>query len=210
MKFQTNEELGPFINLWGCFFCSILEKVEKSTGWTQHFSNENVVGIYVESMRRGWITKEEWNGTIPKDGCFVLNAPAVYNYAAQALESHLRCKGYRKTDKLYIPRAGEEEILELGRTGYNGSHFVDGTGAAHVPDWNKEIEFDPVEGGSQCAKVGFIKSKRILTVEVGIKWANYLFLSECAYSAHSVLSVSSNGSNPFVMQLSRQSIRREK
>ena len=45
MKFQTNPELGPFINHWGCFFCSILEKVEKSTGWTKHFSNANVVGV---------------------------------------------------------------------------------------------------------------------------------------------------------------------
>lgn len=166
MKFQTNPELGPFINHWGCFFCSILEKVEKSTGWTKHFSNENVVGIYVEGMKRGWITKEVWENDKPKDGCFVLDAPAVYNYAAEQLGSKWRCTKYRKVDKLYLPYAGEEEILELGRDGYYGSHFVAGTGVIHSPDWRDEIEFDPIEGGSQCAKLGFIKSKRILTVEV--------------------------------------------
>lgn len=166
MKYQTNPELGPFINHWGCFFCSILEKVEKSTGWQKHFSNANIVGIYEYGIKHGWITPEVWDGSNPKDGCFVLDAPAVYNYAAELLGSKWQCVKYHKVDKLYIPCAGEEEILELGRPGYNGSHFVAGTGAAHVPDWQKEIEFDPIEGGSQCAKVGFIKSKRILTVEV--------------------------------------------
>jgi len=166
MKFQTNEELGPFINHWGCFFCSILEKVEKATEWTQHFSNPAVVAIYVEGMKRGWITQEVWENDKPKDGCFVLDAPAVYNYAAEQLGGKWRCTGNRKVDKLYLPYAGEEEILELGRAGYNGSHFVAGTGVIHSPDWRDEIEFDPIEGGSQCAKLGFIKSKRILTVEV--------------------------------------------
>lgn len=166
MKFQTNPELGPFINHWGCFFMSDLEKVEKSTGWTKRFSNENVVGIYVYSMNAGWITKEEWKNGKPFNGCFVLDAPAIYNYAAEQLGSKWRCTGYRKADKLYIPCAGEEELLELGRDGYNGSHFVAGTGVAHAPRWQGEIEFDPIENGSQCAKLGFIKSKRILTVEV--------------------------------------------
>jgi len=166
MKFQTNPELGLFINHWGCFFCSILEKVEKSTGWQKHFSNANVVGIYTVCMNMGWITKEEWDGSTPKDGCFVLDALAVYNYAAEQFGSVWRCTKYRKMDKLYLPYAGEEELLELGRNGYNGSHFVAGTGVIHSPDWRDEIEFDPIEGGSQCAKVGFIKSKRILTVEV--------------------------------------------
>ena len=164
MKFQTNPELGPFINHWGCFFTSILEKVEKSTGWTKHFSNANVVGIYQHGMDAGWITKEEWNGSTPKDGCFVLNAPAVYNYAAEMIEAHARCTKYRKADKLYIPQYGEEEILCLGRNGYNGNHFVAGTGASHDPGWNQEIEFDPIEGGSRCAKEGFIVSKRILSI----------------------------------------------
>jgi hypothetical protein len=165
MKFQTNGELGPFLNHWGCFFNSDLAKVEKSTGWTKHFSNENVVGIYVEGMKRNWIMQEKWKDGKPYDGCFVIDAPAVYNYASEQLGSKWRCTGYRKEDKLYIPCAGEEEILELGRDGYNGSHFVAGTNKICSP-WQGEIEFDPIEGGSQCAKIGFIKSKRILTVEV--------------------------------------------
>src|SRR5574344_1219874 len=166
MKYQTNPELGPFINHWGCFLCSILEKVEKSTGWEKHFSNENIVGIYQHGINAGWITKEVWDGATPKDGCFVLDAPSVYNYAAEFLGVRARCSGYKKVDKTYIPARNEEEILCLGRAGYNGSHFVAGTGVAHVPEWQGEIEFDPIEDGSQCAKLGFIKSKRILTVEV--------------------------------------------
>ena len=165
MKFQTNPELGPFINHWGCFFCSILEKVEKSTGWQKHFSNENVVGIYVESMNRGWITKEEWDGSTPKDGCFVLDAPAVYNYAAEFLGSKFRCTKYSgRVSEKYMPKNGEEEILCLARKGYDGFHFVAGTGKECIP-WNGEIEFDPIEGGSKCARLGWIDSKRILTIE---------------------------------------------
>lgn len=164
MKYQTNPELGPFINHWGCFFCSILEKVEKSTGWYIRFLNENVVGIYSYGVQMGWITKEVLDGATPKDGCFVLDAPSVYNYAAEMIDIRSRCTGYRKADKLYIPTIGEEEILCLGRAGYNGSHFVAGTGVAHVPEWQKEIEFDPIEGGSRCAKEGFIVSKRILSI----------------------------------------------
>ena len=166
MKYQTNPELGPFINHWGCFFCSILEKVEKSTGWVLRFSNPMVVAIYAGCIERGWISKEQWKNGQPFDGCWVLDAPAVYNYAAEQLGSTWRCKSYHKADKTYIPYANQEELLELGRSGYDGSHFVAGTGVAHVPDWNKEIEFDPIEAGSQCARIGFIKSKRILTVEV--------------------------------------------
>jgi len=94
MKYQTNEELGPFINHWGCFFCSILEKVEKTTGWTKHFSNENVVGIYNEGMKLGYITPEKWEGRNPVDGCFVLDAPAIFNMAAEMLDTPFRCSGY--------------------------------------------------------------------------------------------------------------------
>jgi len=176
MKFQTNEELGLFINHWGCFFCSILEKVEKSTGWTRHFTNENIVGIYVYCMKqtslykgnntiKPWISAEKWENGKPSDGCFVWDTMSVYNYAAEQLETVWRCTGYRKVDKLYIPCASEEEILELGRNRYKGSHFVAGTNKICHP-WKNEIEFDPIEDGSQCAKTGFIKSKRILTVEV--------------------------------------------
>ena len=175
MKYQTNPELGPFINEWGCFFTSGLEKVEKSTGWTKHFSNPNVVGIYQYCMEqtfryydgtiKPWISAEEWDGSKPKNGCFIWNLPAVYNYAAEFLGSHYRCTGYKKVDKLYVPKRNEEEILCLGRDGYNGTHFVSGTGVKETP-WQGEIEFDPIEGGSQCAKKGFIESKRILTIEV--------------------------------------------
>jgi hypothetical protein len=166
MKFQTNEELGPFINHWGCFFCSILEKVEKTTGWTKHFSNENIVGIYVEGMRRGWITKEVFKNNVPDNGCFVLDAPAVFNYAAEQLSISARCTKYsgRVSDK-YIPKNGEEEILCLARKGYDGFHFVAGNSKPATP-WNGEIEFDPIEGGSNCARLGWIDSKRILTLEV--------------------------------------------
>ena len=164
MKWQTNEELGPFINHWGCFFCSILEKVEKATGYTLHFSNEMIVGIYVYGMRQGWITKEEYKNNIPANGCFVLDAPALYNYAAQQLGVKTTCTKYsgRVSDK-YAPKAGEEEILCLARKGYDGFHFVDGTNKAATP-WQGEIEFDPIEGGSNCARAGWIDSKRILTI----------------------------------------------
>jgi hypothetical protein len=166
MKWQTNPELGPFINHWGCFFCSTLEKVEKATGYTLHFSNENIVGIYVEGMRQGWITKEEFKNNMPVNGCFVIDAPAIFNYAARIIGVNVRCTKYSgRVSAKYLPKAGEEEILCLARKGYDGFHFVAGTGKECIP-WQGEIEFDPIEGGSKCAQLGWIDSKRILTVEV--------------------------------------------
>ncbi len=162
MKFQTNPELGLFINHWGCFYCSILEKVEKSTKWTRHFSNDDVVKVYKDCIASGMISPEQWKNNKPSDGCFVYNAPGVYNYAAKFLESKARCTGYKKVNKNYKPLSGEEEILCLNRKGYNGSHFVAGTNVAGI--LKEEIEFDPIEYGSNCAKRGFIQSKRILSI----------------------------------------------
>jgi hypothetical protein len=175
MKWQTNPELGIFINHWGCFFCCILEKVEKSIGWTKHFSNENVVGIYVACMNKTftykdgttkpWISAEVWENGKPVDGCFVWNAEGVYNYAAEFLGSKFRCTKYSgRVSEKYMPKIGEEELLCLMRKEYDGMHFVDGTGKECIP-WNGEIEFDPIEGGSKCAQLGWIDSKRILTIE---------------------------------------------
>jgi hypothetical protein len=175
MKWQTNEPLGPFINEWGCFLHFLLEKVEKSTGWTKHFSNEDIVNLYVACMRKTfvykdgttkpWISPEVWKNGKPADGCFVWNAKGVYNAAAEFLGSDYRCVKYVGwKNKNYIPQKNEEEGLCLKRQGYSGVHFVAGTGIASIP-WQKEIEFDPVEGGSLCAKYGWIDSKRILVIK---------------------------------------------
>jgi len=170
MKFQTNPPLGPFINHWGCHIDSILEKVEKVCGGTKKFSNDDVLTVYYLGMAKGFIQREVFdkNG-IAIDGCLVLangddtHGDEIFNLGAELLGIPFRAKGYRKEVAAYEPKAGEEEILCLKRKNYAGEHFVAGTNIVGM-NWKKEIEFDPIEGGSNCARDGWIDSKRILTV----------------------------------------------
>ena len=166
MKYQTDSGLGPFINKWGCFFCSILEKVEKHSGY--HFAYSDITGIYLTCIRHKLIQQEVFdkNGK-PLDGCDILDKVGVYNTAANMLNLNTKCLSYREETKEYKLKSGEDEILELKRNGYHGSHFVSGNGNYGVP-LKSEIEFDPIEGGSNCARDGWIESKRIFTIKDGV------------------------------------------
>lgn len=171
MKYQTNPQLGPFLNHWGCHIHSILEKVEKVSGWNVKFTNENVLTVYYLGMSKGFIQREVFdkNG-IPSDGCIILatgkdtHGDEVFNIGAEILGIHYRATEYRYESADYVPKKDEEEILELKRRGYYGSHFVSGTNIVGC-NWKKEIEFDPIEGGSNCARDGWIESKRILVIK---------------------------------------------
>ena len=164
MKFQTNPPLGPFINHWGCHFSDILQKVEKTGGYPKWFSNDDVLTIYYRSMAEGYLQREQFNkNETPLDGCTVQNGDKIFNLGAELLGIPFRATDYRHEAADYVPKAGEEEILELKRKGYNGSHFVSGTNIVGC-NWKKEIEFDSVEGGSNCSRDGWIESKRILTI----------------------------------------------
>jgi len=176
MKWQTNDPLGPFINNWGCFFHSDLEKVEKTLNWQHRFTNEQILEIYhygmshtfryADGTTKPWISPEVYSGGgIPLDGCFIWNAPGIFNIGAEMLGSKARCAKYSGCiSAKYLPKRNEEELLCLERHGYDGSHFVAGTNKPGIP-WQNEIEFDPIEGGSNCARLGWIDSKRILTIE---------------------------------------------
>lgn len=165
MKYQTNPELGPFINHWGCLFCSILEKAEKSIDWERKFSNADVVEVYKKCISLGFISKEVTNDNgVPIGGCWVINAPEVFNTAVEKLGGVMKCTGYRKVESSYVPKLHEEEILCLARKGYGGNHFVSGNGKV-FSSLKDEIEFDPWEGGSRCAREGYIDSKRILIIQ---------------------------------------------
>jgi hypothetical protein len=161
MIYQTDERLGPYLNHWGCHICSILHKVEKRNkvtfDWTQ------VLAVYKDGMSRGYIQQEvqDVHGN-PDDGCSVLDGKALYNLAAQYKGISELAGAYSHQESSYVPAPNDEEILELKREGYNGSHFVAGNG--HTGDtMQSEIEFDPIEGGSHCARDGFINTKRIIT-----------------------------------------------
>lgn len=159
MKYQTNESLGPFINHWGCHICSILEKVEKLSvgiGKPFKFSNSDVGAVYITAMRHGAVQQEITKDGKPFDGCSVLDGAGLFNIACQMFDLPIEATGYRKETNDYVCKDNEEEVLELKRAGYNGSHFVAG---------NKYggIEFDPIEGGSVCAARGWVESKRVLT-----------------------------------------------
>lgn len=164
MKFQTNPSLGGYINHWGCHIISILQKVEKLSGGKIKLSNSDVCAIYLKAKSDGAVQAEisDCKGN-PLDGCDVYHGDHLFNIAVEMFNFPIRCIEYRKESALYIPSRGEEEILELKRDGYKGSHFVAGNGKPSNP-WQKEIEFDPIEGGSKCASLGWIASKRIMTV----------------------------------------------
>jgi hypothetical protein len=175
MKYQTNPELGQYLNHWGCYIISILEKVEKANPGFK-FSNSDIDKVYITAMRHGYVSLEVNRNGNPFDGCTVQNytpdqkwdghgTVGIFNTACDMFGLKNRCISSRHESKNYIPISGEEEILELKRDKYKGSHFVDGNGKANVHLLD-EIEFDPIEGGSQCAKLGWIDSKRILKIEV--------------------------------------------
>jgi hypothetical protein len=162
LKYQTNESHGPFINHWGCNLCSIMQKVEKTSaryGKPFKFSNSDVGGVYLTAMRHGIVQKEvRSEDGEPLDGCTIYNGKALFNLCADMFSLPVECVEMRTEPKDYKPKPGEEEILELKRDGMKGSHFVSGNGKCG-------IEFDPIEGGSKCAKAGWIESKRIYVIK---------------------------------------------
>lgn len=167
MKYQTNESLGPFINGWGCNFCCILEKVEvtsKRNGKYFKFSNSDVTAMYAAAIKRGYLSPEvrDDDGN-PKDGCVVYDGPAIFNMCAEMFNLPVWCESMTHAEADYMPKQGEEEILELRRPRHEGSHFVSGNGVT-VGFLRDEIEFDPIEGGSNSARLGYIFSKRIYKI----------------------------------------------
>ena len=163
MKYQTNPELGPYINLWGCDICSILSKVEKKSGYTWSWTNDQIVEVYKKGILAKFIQEEVANPDgSPLDGCDVEDYAGFYNLAAEYAGIKSVCVEMRFEDHLYEPLANEEEILELKRANHAGSHFVAGNGNTSPTNLETELEFDPIEGGSITAAQGWIASKRIL------------------------------------------------
>jgi hypothetical protein len=157
---QTDKELGPYINKWGCFLISILRLVEKNgTGYT--FRAHDILKIYENAMRHELVSREvkDSDGS-PKDGCTILEQRGLYNMAAEMYGFNTRCLNYYWRPADYQKQTGEDEILELKRSGVKGSHFVTGNGSFGVPVLNR-IEFDPIAGGSVTARRGWIESIRI-------------------------------------------------
>jgi hypothetical protein len=167
LKYQTNPELGPFLNKWGCFHNSILCKLEKhAKGY--RFTNDDVRRVYVTAMRHGVVQEEAFDGKgKPIDGCDILDHMELYNLAAVMFGIRSRCVEYRVEKPDYHTKPNEEEILELKRNGLKGSHFVCGNGSFGVPV-KARVEFDPIEGGSNCARDGWIESIRIMVIKDGI------------------------------------------
>ena len=167
MKYQTNPPLGKFVNKWGCLFCSVLQKVEKSSlrhGKFFKFSNEDVLSVYERAKQIGIVQKEVFSEDgSPLDGCSVYNGKALFNLCAAMFNLPVFCESYRQAEAEYAPSEDEEEILELRRDGKDGSHFVSGTGIAGALP--RIIEFDPIEGGSNSARTGWVESKRILVIK---------------------------------------------
>ena len=163
MKYQTNPELGPYINAFGCYLCSILEKVEKKSGYTVSFSNEDVLKIYNDSMAQGFISQESKDADGNLNGCVINDPDLVFNLAATMKGVNVRCLEVSHVDAKVLPNNNEEEILFCKRAGHDGGHFMAGTGKANPSHWQDEIEFDSWEGGSKTAELGWIDSKRILS-----------------------------------------------
>ena len=163
MRFQTNPALGPFLNAWGCHVTTILEKVEKKSGYAWSWSDADTVIVYQAGIANGAIQREVKDGAgNPVDGCDVLDGVKFFNLAAEMAGIPDRLKEYAHLPKDYVCQPGEEEILECARDGHPGFHFMSGNGVPDPVTWQNEIEFDPWEGGSMTARVGYIVEKRIL------------------------------------------------
>jgi hypothetical protein len=163
MKWQNQPQFSLYIQHWYCNVFSHLEKVEKRSGWKYSWTNDGINDISQKAIDAGFVQKNIANldGT-PKDGGDVLNYVGLFNLAAEYAGISDRAVSMHFSEHDYQPLPNEEEILELKRDGYAGSHFTAGNNVANQTPWNKEIEFDSIMGGSQCAKLGWIASKRIL------------------------------------------------
>lgn len=173
MLYQTNPKFGLYLNRWGCYFFSLLQKVTCHGG--VEISEAQALTIYTKSMTAGAISLEIHDDPTTKqdetDGVTILQPAVVFNIAASEVGAQCRCRGVRKEPADVLPGPGEDEILELRKHDRPGQHFVAGTGVNPKPGrpWQDEIEFDPIEGGSNSAKIGYIASKRIMTIQGGIK-----------------------------------------
>jgi hypothetical protein len=135
----------------------------------RRFSNDEVKWIYFQGMQNRFIQQELFtNDGKPLDGGYILDQKGFYNFAAQMFGIKSRCVEYRREPVSYKTKPGEEEILELKRSGVKGSHFVCGNGSFGVP-LKARIEFDPIEGGSKSARDGWIESVRVFVIKDGIK-----------------------------------------
>lgn len=159
--------MGPFLNKWGCFHNSILCKLEKHAGG-RRFTNDEVRWIYFQGIQNRFIQEELFDSHgKPLDGCDILDQKGFYNFAAKMFGIKSRCIEYRYEPATYQTKKDEEEILELKRNGVRGSHFVCGNGSFGVPV-KARIEFDPIEGGSNSARDGWVESVRIFVIKDGI------------------------------------------
>lgn len=131
-------------------------------------TNDDVKRAYMTAMRHGVIQNEVFDRDgKPIDGCDILDHMEFYNLSAVLFGIRSRCLEYRWEPADYKTKPGEEEILELKRSGVKGSHFVCGNGSYGVPV-KARIEFDPIEGGSNSARDGWIESVRILVIKDGV------------------------------------------
>jgi len=163
MKFQDDVNLGPYINLWGCDFCSILRLVEVKSSGTFEWDYPGILEVYRQGMDQNYVQKEVANpdGT-PKDGCSVYDFGSLFNMASEYAKVLAVCGGEFYAEHDYQITGNDAEILELKRDGHAGSHFVLGNGKINLVVWQSEIAFDPITGGSQTARLGWIASKRIM------------------------------------------------
>ena len=163
MKFQDDPQLGPYINAWGCDFCSLLALVEVKSNGTFTWDYPGILEVYKQGMDHGYVQKEVQNPDgSPADGCTILDFTSFFALASQYAKVLVVCGGEFYAEHDYQPTGNDAEILELKRDGHAGSHFTLGNGKANQTPWQNEIAFDPIRGGSQTAKLGWIASKRIL------------------------------------------------
>jgi hypothetical protein len=147
MLLQSEKDLGPYVNKYGCYMMSILFHAMMAR--RKPMTASEVIAIYVSAKASGLIGPEKADKDgHPIDGCYV-NDPAMLYHVAGG--GHVLIK---KVDGLYQCKADEREILAWFNARTNFTHFTAGNGSG-------VCVYDPL-GQSITRSEGVIISKRIL------------------------------------------------
>lgn len=149
---QTDRRFSPIIQDFGCYFMCILYIVEKYY-LKRDMTISEIQDIYMQGVAKHDIDPEEWYDDRTVDGCYirypVLFIQLVLDYFNLPFDV-ISCNISTIAHKDCF------NILYLVR-GEGVHHFVVGTSMS-------DIEWDPWDGGSRCAKEGRIESVRCIHI----------------------------------------------
>lgn len=150
---QNNPMMPKAIQIWGCYFCSVLYLAEVKR--QKFFQVDEAIAIYKSAMATGIVGKEVFDkdGNLI-DGCFVNDPVSLFALCGVEVGTVTR------TGPEYKCAKGEHEILCYHRPANTPSGMGNKEHTHFVAGYNGGVSFDPL-GDSNTVRHGYLKSKRV-------------------------------------------------